>query len=80
MVSVTTVPFVPPSLVTWYFVTPRSSVAGSQVTTAEIPSAVALTAVGAEGARVSGSSAAHGSFAAEVTVRSFTVVSPAVRV
>lgn len=50
------------------------------MTTTATPSAAAFTAVGAVGASVSGSSAAHGSFAEAVTVRSFTVVSPVARV
>lgn len=75
--SVTIVPLVPPVRVTWYFVTPRSSVDGSQVSTTETPSASAVTSVGGVGAWVSGTSAAHGSFASAVTFLSFTVVSPA---
>ncbi|SCD88316.1 hypothetical protein GA0115244_11305 [Streptomyces sp. DvalAA-19] len=50
------------------------------MTSTDTPSATAFTPVGTEGASVSGSSAAHGSFAEAVTLRSFTVVSPAGRV
>lgn len=74
--SVTTVPLVPPVRVTWYFVTPRSSVEGSQVTTTDTPSALADTFVGAVGASVSGAAVAHGSVASAVTFPAFTVESP----
>ena len=43
--SVTTVPFVPPVRVSWYFVTAVSSVAGFQLTTTEVLVALAVTPV-----------------------------------
>ncbi len=75
--SLTSVPLVPPVRVTWYFVTPRSSVDGSQVSTTDTPSAFASTFDGAVGAWVSGVPAAQGSAAPAVTFLSFTVVRPA---
>lgn len=75
--SVTAAPFVPPVRVTWYFVTPRSSVDGSQVSTTDTPSALADSFAGTVGAWVSGASAAQGSAAPAVTFLSFTVVRPA---
>ncbi len=74
--SVTVVPLVPPVRVTWYFTTPVSSVAASQLTTTEVLVAVAVTLVAAVGAWMSGSVAAQGSFAPVVTFWSFTVVVP----
>lgn len=74
--SVTTVPPLPPDRVTWYLVTPRSSVAGSQVSRTETPSAAAVTRVGAVGAWVSGTAAAHGSDAFAVTTLFRTVLTP----
>lgn len=77
--STTDVPRVPPVRVTWYFVTPVSSVAASQDTTTEVFVALARTLAGTLGALVSGPAAAHGSLAFAVTVVFFTVLVPVPR-
>lgn len=74
--SVTTVLALPPTRVTWYFVTPLLSVAGSQASSTETPSAAAVSFVGAVGASVSGTSAAQGSAAFAVTALFRTVLTP----